>query len=179
MTLAKNVDQEVRGLADIVAGNWYSRLIQEMSENNIVSPIEQIFYAHWHFKEHSPHVELLSQHKIGQYKVDFLVSPISFFVNSCDGYNYDSLLTNIDKDIQDYAVELDGHEFHEKTKEQVEKDKKRERFLVSKGLIVMRFSGREIYKNPFDCVNEVFEQAWEQMPEIITKWREVVRGKIS
>ena len=51
-------------------------------------------------------------------------------------------------------VELDGHDFHEKTKEQVERDKKRERAIVKTGIPVLRFSGREVWRDPDPCVKE-------------------------
>lgn len=56
---------------------------------------------------------------------------------------------NMHKDIQfGFAVECDGHEFHEKTKKQVEKDKKRDRNLLKAGVIPIRFSGSEILNEP-------------------------------
>lgn len=56
-----------------------------------------------------------------------------------------------------FAIECDGHEFHEKTKEQVTHDKARERELTASGYTVIRFSGSEIYNDPFKCASEVFE----------------------
>lgn len=56
-----------------------------------------------------------------------------------------------------FVVECDGHEFHEKTKEQVQHDKARERELIAEGFTVIRFSGSEIYNNPFSRAREVFE----------------------
>lgn len=53
------------------------------------------------------------------------------------------------------AIECDGHEFHEKTKEQAQKDKSKDRFLSSKGLAVFRFTGSEITKNPDKCADEI------------------------
>ena len=52
------------------------------------------------------------------------------------------------------VVECDGHNFHEKTKEQAARDKKRDRDLTSSGYTVMRFTGSEIHKNPSVCVRE-------------------------
>jgi REase_MTES_1575 len=45
------------------------------------------------------------------------------------------------------AVECDGHDFHEKTKEQAEHDKKRDRDLQSMGWSVARFTGAEIVRD--------------------------------
>lgn len=52
-------------------------------------------------------------------------------------------------------IECDGHEFHEKTKEQVQEDKKRDRILAKKGYIVLRFTGSEIINDVNNCVSEI------------------------
>jgi very-short-patch-repair endonuclease len=55
------------------------------------------------------------------------------------------------------AIEIDGHDFHEKTKAQVSRDKARERAIVRTGYTPLRFSGSEVFGNPRKCVNEVVE----------------------
>lgn len=57
------------------------------------------------------------------------------------------------------VVECDGHDFHEKTKEQARKDKSRDRDLQSRGFRVLRFAGSELYRNPFECVEQLEEFA--------------------
>jgi len=75
------------------------------------------------------------QHHVDQYRVDFLIwSP-----------------ANGDNTV---AVEIDGHDFHEKTKHQVVRDKRRERAIVATGLKVLRFSGSEIFKDACSCAKE-------------------------
>jgi very-short-patch-repair endonuclease len=54
-------------------------------------------------------------------------------------------------------VELDGHEWHERTKQQAARDKKRDRALVSAGYRIMRFTGSEVYANPGECLQEVID----------------------
>jgi hypothetical protein len=54
------------------------------------------------------------------------------------------------------AIEIDGHEFHEKTKEQAARDKLRDRRLVRAGRRVVRFSGSEVFADPKGCWAEVF-----------------------
>jgi hypothetical protein len=54
------------------------------------------------------------------------------------------------------GVEIDGHEWHEKTKEQAGKDKKRERDLLSEGYKVIRFTGSEIFHDPYKCIGDIF-----------------------
>ena len=53
------------------------------------------------------------------------------------------------------AVECDGHDFHERTKEQAAHDRKRDRFLASHGWTVMRFTGSEIYRDAASCAREI------------------------
>ncbi|NJP37900.1 DUF559 domain-containing protein [Bacillus luteus] len=56
-----------------------------------------------------------------------------------------------------FIVECDGHEFHEKTKEQALRDKQRGRSLQKQGYQVIRFTGSEIYRNASTAAAEVFE----------------------
>lgn len=53
------------------------------------------------------------------------------------------------------AIECDGHDFHEKTKEQARRDKKRDRYLQTEGWLVARFTGSEIVKDPVGCATQV------------------------
>lgn len=57
----------------------------------------------------------------------------------------------------DVIVECDGHEFHQKTKAQVERDNQREYDIKKMGYDVLRFSGSQIYNNPFKCANDIFD----------------------
>jgi len=57
------------------------------------------------------------------------------------------------------GVELDGHEFHERSAEQVRSDNARERHIIRQGITVLRFSGSEIVRNSRACVSEVLEFA--------------------
>lgn len=58
------------------------------------------------------------------------------------------------------AVELDGHAFHEKTKDQVTYRNKRDRDLQAAGYVVLHFSYDEMTKRPVECVQEVLIQAF-------------------
>lgn len=60
-----------------------------------------------------------------------------------------------DEKPQYIVVECDGHEFHEKTREQAERDKSRDRELTTAGYTVMRFTGREIWRNAIKCADQV------------------------
>lgn len=62
-----------------------------------------------------------------------------------------------DKTLLKIAVECDGHSFHEKTKEQASRDKKRDRELQKHGWLVFRFSGSDIWNNGRACSAEIHE----------------------
>ena len=67
-------------------------------------------------------------------------------------------------------VELDGHDYHS-TKEQLEKDAIRQRYLSRAGYTVIRFTGREINRNPAGCVSEVRQIYKERIQRSPAKYR--------
>lgn len=54
-------------------------------------------------------------------------------------------------------VECDGHEFHEKTKQQAAKDKARDRELTKLGYKVLRYTGSELCECPTTPVLDIIE----------------------
>lgn len=63
------------------------------------------------------------------------------------------------------VIECDGHDFHEKTKEQVTKDNEREYSLKMKGYDVLRFSGSQIFNKPFRCAAQTLDYILEKITE--------------
>ena len=84
--------------------------------------------------------EVHTQASIGPYRADILIEEDGRFL----------------------VVECDGAEFHAVTKEQVERDKRRDRYCAAKGLCVMRFSGSEITRDPRGCAAEI--GCWVKLP---------------
>jgi very-short-patch-repair endonuclease len=64
------------------------------------------------------------------------------------------------------CVECDGHDFHEKTKAQAARDKKRDRDLTADGTPVLHYTGSEIWRNPEACAREV-------MARLRGRWNEL------
>lgn len=66
-----------------------------------------------------------------------------------------------------YAVEIDGHEFHEKTKDQAKADRQRERWIIRHPLAhidaVIRFTGSEVFADPVRCADEALSQMFWKM----------------
>ena len=74
------------------------------------------------------------------YELDFYLS----LVGDCEPYD-DAIMVD---------VEIDGRDFHEKTKEQAARDKSRDRALTAAGYSVVRFTGAEVYADSAACVAE-------------------------
>jgi hypothetical protein len=56
-------------------------------------------------------------------------------------------------------VECDGHEFHERTKEQAARDRARDREFQANGYEVFRFTGSEIWRDPMKCAEQITDWA--------------------
>jgi very-short-patch-repair endonuclease len=99
------------------------------------SPLEQTLCGairEW-IEVHGFLSEVRTQVEVGPYRADMMV----------------------EDDGRKLVVECDGREFHAVTKEQVERDKRRDRYCVAKGIFVMRFTGSEITRDPRGCAAEV------------------------
>ena len=94
------------------------------------------------------HLTIHAQAPVGPYHADFLLSlriKKGVFLHAPEG-----VVTQV-------AIELDGHDFHEKTKVQAAKDKKRDRFFTTSGLTFLRFTGSEVFRDSLACANEALE----------------------
>lgn len=56
-------------------------------------------------------------------------------------------------------VECDGHNFHERTREQAAHDRRKDREAQAAGYAIFRFTGSEIYQDPEACAAQVMEFA--------------------
>lgn len=84
---------------------------------------------------------LFNQIKIDKYRIDFLI------VKYCWSEKKHKYL----------AIECDGHDFHERTKEQAKKDRSKDRKLQELGFTVFRFTGSEIWADPMACANQIMD----------------------
>lgn len=76
------------------------------------------------------------QFNVGRYKIDFGLS--------CDDK------TPI------VCVELDGHQFHDRSEPDRRYEKRRDRFLATRGFTVLHFTGAEVVKDPYAVALEAF-----------------------
>jgi len=83
-------------------------------------------------------ISLCHQHVMGPYHADLFVT----------GYDCGNRVDSV-------AVEVDGHDFHEKTKEQASRDKERDRAIQKFNCKVFRYSGADVFADPFRCALEI------------------------
>jgi very-short-patch-repair endonuclease len=74
------------------------------------------------------------------------------------------------------VVECDGHDFHERTKEQAARDKSRDRDLQIGGWKVLRFTGSEIWRDYSWCAAAVGELAAKEIAAQLLR-RGIPHGK--
>lgn len=86
------------------------------------------------------------QAPIGRYRADFLLSADA-------GGN---------GKVQQLVVEIDGHDFHDRTKEQASHDRARDRAFLRQGLNVIRFTGSDVYRRAEACATEALDLFWRQ-----------------
>lgn len=77
------------------------------------------------------------QQKVGAYRLDFV---IGWWVS---------------EKFECVVVECDGHDFHERTKEQASRDRRKDRDLQDTFKRVLRFTGSDIYRDAFACAEEI------------------------
>jgi very-short-patch-repair endonuclease len=96
-----------------------------------------------------------SQVKIGEYRVDFVIS----------AWTYGSVWSEGAPPVhgsprwRKLVVECDGHDYHERTKEQAASDRSRDRQLNASGYDVFRFTGSELWRDPWGCAEQVYQWA--------------------
>lgn len=92
------------------------------------------------------------------YRIDFLIE-IAFKYNEKH------------EDLISIVIECDGYDFHQKTKEQVEKDYEKERLLQMNGYYVLRFSGSEIYNNLFNCRQIIIDFIYSKYYQFLRRFK--------
>lgn len=91
------------------------------------------------------------QHKMGSYRADFLLTVFGEVKLEDGKYKY--LRAPM-------IVEVDGHDFHERTKEQASSDKARDRDLQALGYPVYRYTGSDVWRDPIGCASQVYKAAF-------------------
>lgn len=128
----------------------------------IESPIEQILFCalllvcqfnylkkpyqeEIHGKNYIFGLGIYPQQEIENYRVDFEVCNYGCLLNS-DGSQQKPVSV---------IIECDGHNFHERTEKERRYEKKRDRYLQSRGYKIFHYTGSEICKNALNIAAEI------------------------
>jgi very-short-patch-repair endonuclease len=142
--------------SDYVEANCIS--LREVAERRCESPIEvAMAVALWTYftivEQRSTEFWAPFQSDIDGVEPDNVVIAPQYL---CAGYRADFVVAiGTDSGMLTAAVECDGHDFHERTKEQAARDRKRDREMQVEFDIVLRFTGSEIYRDPMKCAEDV------------------------
>ncbi len=112
-------------------------------------------------------LEIEPQARLGEFRVDFLLTftgerPVPSLQGEGEPQNRHQELRPIQKKM---IVECDGHDFHEKTKEQAKRDKSRDRTLQSLGFPVYHYTGSEIWKDVFGSASQIIRDLTGNHPQ--------------
>lgn len=159
----------------------------EMLFSEVESPIEEAMLcalctsAHEHvdnvrykrrnfiFGDFNDQTDLLliePQAKLGEYRADFLLTYTCMVPDpeSERKLKDGTSIYGVKDATFQLIVECDGHDFHDRTKEQASKDRKRDRDLKKLGFEVFRYTGSDIWKNPISCASESIKALMEKAP---------------
>jgi hypothetical protein len=126
----------------------------ERSVKQCESPLEAAFAAWWVALGHGRGFEVWLRHQVEveaegrTWRLDLVLTPTGRF----ESLRNHPLCPKI-------AIELDGHDFHERTKEQVARRNQRDRVLGMSGWTVWHISGSEFHANPEKVVWKTFLDA--------------------
>lgn len=148
----------------------------DCNEPFLESPLEAIFLT-WFHAVRAAHYYLCSDLDLRQqqsvevrgqqYRLDFTVTP-----GDVDRWAEAEDLGVVWPKI---GVELDGHDYHERTKEQVTRRNKRDRELTKAGWTIFHYSGSELHNKPQACADEVFQHAWRTSVDFNNRYVAVKR----
>lgn len=98
------------------------------------------------FSELDGAMRVMPQVEVGKYRVDFEVTSWVWTsdVPGRDAWRRASML-----------IECDGHDFHERTKDQASRDKRRDRDLQAAGFTIYRYTGSDVWRDPFGVAEEI------------------------
>lgn len=143
------------------------------------SPLEAAFSIWWRVYDQYLGLSalmLVPQHEVdlwvsGQkkrYRLDFMLKPMEMLFETV-GEPLGAVLK--------FAIELDGHEFHERTKEQVTLRNQRDRDLQASGWTVYHVSGSEFVNQPEKTLASIYDAATNALIDVRVQIAKHLTGK--
>jgi hypothetical protein len=165
-----------RYIGEMIAENLWGDLL--VFQGLCHSPIEAIFLMNWIAHERA----MLAHNGEIPSRADWMLVPQFEVVVEARSYRLDFAVVHRDHErtaglaktgysMPKICIELDGHEFHERTKEQVSARNERDRALQASGWRVFHYSGAEVNAKPMQCAVEVL---WHAIDVYETSVRETM-----
>jgi very-short-patch-repair endonuclease len=162
MQASDKQDLARRLCADTLLGEAAERCIERADERS-ESPIETLFVAAFMLVMQ---LESAGRDWDGATVFSFGVAPSGKYFSGVQQYCWQ----NYRVDFALFAscnpavfVECDGFEFHERTADQAERDRARDRAVQTAGIVALRFTGREIWRDPVACATAAWEALWAEV----------------
>lgn len=137
---------------------WFYHLIDQHLAKHCGSPIEAMLGAAMLFQDKLDGVSTMGLCLAAQAEIPHWPKPSRLLIPQ---YRFEDY--RIDWVLLDAAfltfIECDGHDFHERTKMQAQRDKERDRKIQAAGHPILRFTGSEIFNDPFQCATQILEFA--------------------
>lgn len=154
--------QEGRRIRDEQQAHLEAPQASELSESVLEERMLQAFVATSHFtRVRVPAGVVVAHGPLGLLLQQLHVS------TATRAYRLDFALVDPGADLF-LCVEVDGAAWHERTPEQGQRDRERDRKLTAAGWTVLRFLGREVFRNASACVHEVIAIAVKERRKVGT-----------
>lgn len=129
----------------MTVAEWQSRSIDYVQQFGPEYPLDKARHGVAMMGKPSTTAFIEKQVQVAGWRVDFLIHYPLLGAPEIDG----------ELALAKLIVECDGHAYHERTKEQAARDRRRDRVAQHQGLPVFRFTGSEIWNDPIGCADEV------------------------
>jgi very-short-patch-repair endonuclease len=107
------------------------------------------------------------QVQIATYRVDFLLTLVVHIIDEVElPQGVAGHQDAFGRVVKEVVVECDGHEFHDRTKQQASRDRRRDRELQLRDLAVVRFTGSDIFRDPFQCASDALDVLEAQVARV-------------
>lgn len=153
---------------NLIRADAHANLGQIVDE--LQSPIEAIFALWWCY-----YADVMQIKEDIQAWPQWGFAPINGRQYRADFVFWPRKLDEVTKDtwFRGVVVELDGHDFHERTPEQVMLRDQRDRDLIAANYVVLHFSGTEMHRHP----ESVMDQTYSAVVREWNRWRDAVDRK--
>lgn len=95
---------------------------------------------------------LVSQPNLDWCRPDFMILSVFRFNLIDQGWADATRRDQVEENV--LIIEVDGHDFHERTKAQARRDRARDRRMIEHGWTPLRFTGQEVYEDAIACAEQ-------------------------